>query len=173
MIQITHYTSPNYTDHPQLNVHWIHSIENIFTVQDFWATCACPEKHSVSWINCMEYIFFVIQEFWATCACPEKQSCPEIFHCIEIFFIIQDFWATCACLNTDKTLQIFKPGGCFPPTSYAYVCMYNYLGERTDTNLCEPLWSRPWAQFCCEVWGDSLVWNQHSHRVDAEVTFYI
>jgi len=23
------------------------------------------------------------------------------------------------------------------------------------------------------MWGDSLVWNQYSHRVDAEVTFYI
>jgi len=31
----------------------------------------------------------------------------------------------------------------------------------------------PWAQFCCKMWGDSLVWNQYSHRVDAEVTFYI
>jgi len=30
-----------------------------------------------------------------------------------------------------------------------------------------------WAQFCCKMWGDSLVWNQYSHRVDAEVTFYI
>jgi len=22
------------------------------------------------------------------------------------------------------------------------------------------LWSVAWAQFCCEMWGDSLVWNQ-------------
>ena len=68
-----------------------------FSIQDFWATCACPEKQSVPWIHCIEYIFFIIQDFRATCACPEKQSCPEIFHCIEIFFIIQDFWVTCAC----------------------------------------------------------------------------
>ena len=33
------------------------------------------------------------------------------------------------------------------------------------------LWA--WAQFCCKMWGDSLVWNQYSHRVDAEVAFYI
>jgi len=31
---------------------------------------------------------------------------------------------------------------------------------------------RPRAQFCCKMWGDSLVWNQWSHRVDAEVMFY-
>ena len=31
---------------------------------------------------------------------------------------------------------------------------------------------RSWAQFCCKMWGDSLVWNQYSHPIDAEVTFY-
>ena len=68
-----------------------------FYIQDFWETCPCHEKQSVPWIHCIEYIFFIIQDFWATCACLEKQSCPEIFHCIEIFFIIQDFWATYTC----------------------------------------------------------------------------
>ena len=53
LLQITHYTRPNYTDRPQMN---IHCIEKFFTVHDFWATCACPEK---------------------------KQSCPENFHCSE------------------------------------------------------------------------------------------
>jgi len=32
---------------------------------------------------------------------------------------------------------------------------------------------RPWAQFCCKMWGGSLVWNQYSHWVDAEVTICI
>ena len=32
---------------------------------------------------------------------------------------------------------------------------------------------KTWAQFCCKMWGGTLVWNQYSHRVDAEVTFYI
>jgi len=31
----------------------------------------------------------------------------------------------------------------------------------------------PWAQFFCKMLRDSLVWNQYSQRVDAEVTFYI
>ena len=30
--------------------------------------------------HCIEYVFFIIQDFWATCACPEKQRCPGIFH---------------------------------------------------------------------------------------------
>ena len=103
----------------------IHCIENFFTVQDFWATCAFPAKQSLSWnFHCIEYSFY-IQDFWATCACPEKQSplkfstvlnflvrfrifgqlalalknrvCPEIFYCVEYPFYIQDFWAICAC----------------------------------------------------------------------------
>jgi len=48
-------------------------MENIFTVQDSGATCACPEKQRVFWIHCIAYIFFIIQDFWATCGCPEKQ----------------------------------------------------------------------------------------------------
>jgi len=76
----------------------IHCIEISFIIQDFWATYVCPEIfHSI------EYTFH-IQNFWATCACPEKQSCPEIFHCFEIYFIIQEFWATCACLE-DRSLH--------------------------------------------------------------------
>ena len=74
-----------------------HCIEKFFTVQDFRATCSCPEKQSVLWIHCIEYIFFIIQGFWATYPCREKHSCPKIFTCTEIFFIIQDFWATCPC----------------------------------------------------------------------------
>jgi len=29
------------------------------------------------------------------------------------------------------------------------------------------------GQFCCKMWRDSLVQDQYSHRVDAEVTFFI
>jgi len=29
------------------------------------------------------------------------------------------------------------------------------------------------AQFCCKMWGGTLVRNQYSHRVDAEITIYI
>ena len=40
-----------------------HCIEYSFYIQDFWATCAFPEKQSVPWIHCVEYIFFIIQNF--------------------------------------------------------------------------------------------------------------
>jgi len=109
LVQITHYTTPNYTDHPQVNTHWIDCIENVFTVQDFWATCACPEI-----FHCIEYIFYHSGFFWTTLCLPWKQIlpwnfslywillhsgflsnfalalinrvCPECFHCIAVFF---------------------------------------------------------------------------------------
>ena len=34
-----------------------HCIEYTFYIQDFWVTCACPEKQRVPWIHCIEYIF--------------------------------------------------------------------------------------------------------------------
>ena len=41
-----------------------------------------------------------------------------------------------------------------------------------STPNCIPVGWKAWPQFCCKMWGDSLVWNQYSHRVDAEVNFY-
>jgi len=68
-------------------------IERFFIIQDFWATCACPENRAYPEIfHCIKYTLY-IQDSWATCACPEKQSVPWI-HCIEyrpIFFTIQNF----------------------------------------------------------------------------------
>ena len=98
-------------------------------IQDFWATCACPENFRcieyifyysgvlsnlrLAWkqscpgiFHCIEYTFY-IQNFLVTCACPEKQRVPWIY-CIEcIFFIIQDFWATCACPEKRSCPGIF------------------------------------------------------------------
>ena len=82
-------------------------IEIFFIFQDFWPTCACPEKQSVPWIYFIEYIFLSFRILnnlrlpwnvslyltyvlhsgcWATCACPETQSVPWI-HCIEYIFL--------------------------------------------------------------------------------------
>ena len=71
-------------------------IEYTFYIQDFWATCACPEKQSVPWI-CIEYIFLIIQNFEQICACPEKQSLPWKFSLHWKIFYHLEFWTTCAC----------------------------------------------------------------------------
>jgi len=69
--------------------------------------------------------------------------------------------------------------GCSYPTCYVELVMmvaaqcrscWRLLSSWQDTE-----WCQAWAQFCCKMWGDTLVWmwNQYSHRVDAaEVKFY-
>jgi len=52
---------------------------NIFYHSGFWSNLRLPWKQSLSWIHCSEYIFFIIQDFWATCACPENRVCPKNF----------------------------------------------------------------------------------------------
>ena len=76
-----------------------HCVEIFFIFQHYWATSACPEKQTVPWILCIEYIFLIliIQNFEQLALALKNRVCPEIFHCIEIFFIFQDFWGICAC----------------------------------------------------------------------------
>jgi len=71
-----------------------HCVEIFFIFQDFWATCACPEKQSVPWIHCIEYIFLIIQNFEQHALALKNRVYPEIFHCVEIFFNFQDSWGT-------------------------------------------------------------------------------
>jgi len=54
----------------KFSLHWIY-----FCIQDFeQRTCACPKKQSCAEIShCIE-ILFIIQDFWTTCTCLEKQS---------------------------------------------------------------------------------------------------
>ena len=85
---------------------WIHCIEIFFTlpwktefavtfstvfniffaIRDFWATCACPEKHKLLWNVSLYWNIFIIQDFWADCACPENRFCPE-FTALNIYFL--------------------------------------------------------------------------------------
>ena len=37
-------------------IHWIHCVENIFTVQDFWAIWACMKNRFPVNFHCIEYI---------------------------------------------------------------------------------------------------------------------
>ena len=76
-------------------------------MQEFWATCACPDKQSCTDIFCCMAYTSNIQNFWGTSACPEKQRVPWIY-CIEyILFIIQEFWITCACPEKQSALEFF------------------------------------------------------------------
>jgi len=87
LVQITNYTSPNYTDRLQVN---IHCIENFFTVR-FLSNLRLP------WKNRVALKFFTVLNIrftlriLTTCACPENRVSPEIFHCIEYIFYHSGF----------------------------------------------------------------------------------
>jgi len=92
-----------------------HSIQYSFYIQDFWATWACPEKQSVPWIHCIEYIFLSFRILNKPALALKNRICPEIFHCIEIFFIFQYFWATWSCPENRVCPEFFKLGVGRPP----------------------------------------------------------
>jgi len=95
---------------------WIHCIECIFfIIQYFWATCPFHEKQRVPWIHCIEYIFFIIQDFWATCACPENRGYPE-FTVLNVYFLsFRIFEQLALALKTEFALKFFRTGGRPPP----------------------------------------------------------
>ena len=87
----------------------------MFYIQDFWATCAFPEKQSVSWNFSLYWIYFLHSGFLSNLRLPWKQSCPGIFHCIEICFIIRNFWSNCACPENRVCPENFQARGTAAP----------------------------------------------------------
>ena len=106
------------------SLHWIY----IFYLSEFLSNLRLPWKTELLWYFSLYWNIFIIQDFWATCACPENRVCIENFHCIEwmrflhsgflsnlhlpwntefalnslywrYIFIFQDFWATCTCFE--------------------------------------------------------------------------
>ena len=45
-----------------------HCIQYTFYIQEF--------LQNVSWIQCVEYVFFIIQDYWATLRLPLKTELP-------------------------------------------------------------------------------------------------
>jgi len=145
-----------------VNIHWIHCIENFFTVQHLWTTCTCPEKQSFPWKSSLYWLYtfyhsgfltklrlrwktdltwnsslywsiFIIQDFWAT------YTCPENFHCIEYTFYIQDFWATCACLEEQSVPWIH------------FECIFFIIQDFWATYACAEKQSCPEIFHCFEI----------------------
>ena len=70
-----------------MNIHWICCIENIFTVQEIWATCASLQKQSFPAKFSLYWIYFLpFKIFEQLCAYPEKQSLPWNFSLHSIYF---------------------------------------------------------------------------------------
>jgi len=52
---------------------------NIFYHSGFLSILRLRWKQSLPWIHSIEYIFFIIQDFLATCACPENKVSLKFF----------------------------------------------------------------------------------------------
>jgi len=147
-----------------------HCIEHTFYIQDFWATCACPENQRVPWIHCIEYIFLSFKMFeqlaltmkirvalkiftvlnifyhsgyLSNLHLPWKQSLPWNFPLYWIYFSILDFWATCSCPEKQ----------CVPDSLY---WVYIFYHSELLSNL-----RLPWKSEL--PWKVSLYWNIFYH----------
>ena len=68
-----------------------HCIEYIFYHTRFFSNLRLPWKTELPWKFSLYWAYFYIQDFWATCACPENRVSPESFHCIEYIFYHSGF----------------------------------------------------------------------------------
>jgi len=98
LVQITHYTSPNYTDHHK----WIYTeytVLRIFPLFRIFEQLPLVFRHRVFPQN-FHYIEYISchSRFLSNSALTLKNRvCTENFHCIQHTFYTQDFWSTCAC----------------------------------------------------------------------------
>ena len=91
-----------------MNIHWIYCIENIFTVQDFWTTCACLQKQFSRKIFTVLNIFLTIQDFLATLRLPWKTEFSlKIFTVFNILFTFRIFEQLALALNSLYWIYIF------------------------------------------------------------------
>jgi len=89
---------------------------------------SCPES-----FHCI-YIFFIIQDFWATCACPENRICPELTVLNIYFLSFRIFEQHALALKAEFALKFFKTGVAVappdPPTRSPMALRYSqaYVG---------------------------------------------
>jgi len=110
LVQITYYTRPNYADHPNVNMHWIHWIEKFFTIQDFIATCACPKI--LPWNFSLYWIYFLLFRIYEQVALVLKNRvCPE-FTVLNIHFLsFRIFEQLALALQSEFALKFFMRWG--------------------------------------------------------------
>ena len=116
LVQITHYTSPNYTDPPRWTytvLHWIH--RTFFHCSGFLSNLRLPWKIKfVLKIFTVLNIFFTIQDFWATLRLPWKtEFALKIFTVLNIHFTFRIFEQLALALKNRVALQFFTVSNYF------------------------------------------------------------
>ena len=100
-----------------------HCIEYSFQIQDFWATCACPEKQSVPWIHCIEFEYtFLSFRISNNLRLPWKtEFALKIFTVWKYFLPFMVFEQHELALKTEFALNFSSSGDGRPPAAYATV----------------------------------------------------
>ena len=116
---------------------WKTVVLKLFTVLKYFLSfrtfeqfVAWPEKQSVPWIHCNEYIyiFLIIKNFEQLAHALKNIVCPEILHCIEIFLSFRIFEELVLALKTEFVIV----------WSFSLYWIY-FLHSGCFSNLCLPL----------------------------------
>ena len=79
----------------------------------FLSNLRLPWKTELPWSFSMYGNVFIIQDFWATCACPENRVCPE-FTVLNIYFLSSRIFKQLAlALKNRAALKFFTVWKCF------------------------------------------------------------
>jgi len=108
LVQVTHYTSPNYTNHPK----WIYTeytVLKIFFTSGFLSILRLPWKTEFSLkIFTVLNIVLTIQDFWATLRLPWKtEFALKLFTVFNILFTFRIFEQPALALNSLYWIYIF------------------------------------------------------------------
>ena len=120
-------------------------MEYTFHIQDFWTTCACPEKQRVPWIHYIEcvfyysgflsnlrlpwkfslyWIFFLLFWIFEQLALALKNRVAlEFFTVLKYILLFRIFEELVVALKTEFALTFFKPGGAAAPTRLVRLCL--------------------------------------------------
>jgi len=91
--------------------------------------------------HCIEHTFY-IQDFWATCACPEKECALKFFTVLKYFLSFRIFEQLALALKTEFALKLFKRRGgavASPLARLVRLCSYQYSNMQSQdwTESCE------------------------------------
>jgi len=139
----------------------IHCIENFFTVHDFWATCACPEKNIVALkIFTVVNILFIFR-IYINLRLPWKQRFPRNFSLYWIYFLHSGVlsnlrlpWKTEFVLNSQYWIYIFYYSGFLSnlccPRIFHCIEIYFIIQDFWATSACPEKQSCPENFHCME-----------------------
>jgi len=159
-----------------------HCIEYTFYIQDFWATCACPEKQSVPWNFSLYWIYFLHSGFLSNLRLPWKTECAlKFFTVLNILFTFRILEQLALALKTELPWNfslywnIFYHSGFFSNLRLPW--NFSSPGGRPSPPTRTPmiLYARWWfrVRLCCGWKLPNLSCRQKSGLRDVKIADFI